>query len=90
MRPYEPDVAHSVRVINRDDQTVLVAFDVKNDSIVANDARIGVGALDICRRAPVGPLNIVVPGSQRLLGVVMPLPKLPERAASNDPHRQSV
>ena len=36
--------------------------------------------------APIGSPRVVVPGSQRLLSVGMPLPELAERPASDDPH----
>ena len=87
LRADKPDVARPVRIVDRDDQTVLVTLDVEHHSIFADDARVRVDTLDLGRRAPVSFPGVVVPRSQRLLGVGVPLPKLSKRTASDYPQR---
>jgi hypothetical protein len=88
MRADGADVARSVRIVDRDDQAVLVALDVEYNSVLADDARVRVDALDVRRRVPVGPPRIVVPRSQGLLSLRVLLPELSKRSASDDPHRR--
>jgi len=49
------------RIIDRDDQAVLVSADVEDDSVPTDDARVCVNAPYVCRRTPVRPTHIVVP-----------------------------
>ncbi len=88
MRSDEADVAHAVRIVDRDDQAIRVALDVEYDSVLGDDARVRVDALDVRRRAPVSLPRVVVPGPQRLFGVGVLLPELSKRTASDDPHRR--
>jgi hypothetical protein len=86
MRTYEPDVARSERIVDRNDQPVLVPFDIENDPVLADDAGVRIDTLDVHGRVPVSLTGIVVPRAQRLLGVGVLLPELSKRTESDDPH----
>jgi hypothetical protein len=82
----EPNEADPVSVVDRHNQTVLVAFDGEHHAVLADDARVRMDEFDVWRRPPIGHSRIVIPGSQRLFGIGMTLPTLSKRATSNDPH----
>lgn len=86
----ESNVANPVRVIDRDNQTVLVPPDVEHDSVLSDDACVRVDPLHVRRRAPIGLTNVVIPSPQRLLRVGVALPELTQSPPCNDPHRDSV
>jgi hypothetical protein len=56
----ESNVANPVRIIDHDNQTVLVSLDVEHDSVLPDDACVRVDPLHVRRTAPIGLTNVVV------------------------------
>jgi len=90
MRPDEADVDDAERVVDGDDQPVLVALDIENDPVVGYDAGTSVNILDIFRRLPLCLSSILTPGYERHFHVSMTLPKGAQRASCDDTHENII
>ena len=64
----------------------MITLDVEDHPVVAKDAGMGVFLLYLYRCLPLLLHDLSIPGKQRLLGVRMPLPTLPQPPLADDPH----
>ena len=76
----ETDVDDTGVVVNFDDQPVLIAFDVEHNAVAWQDIGAVIANANILRVSPLRMLCFCVPGPERLLGVVVPVPELAEGA----------
>ena len=88
--PDKADEEKPTPVVNSHDETIAVAVNVEDDAVIREDARRRVLALDVVRRRPIGPSHFSKPSSERMFGVLIAAPECLERAAREDPHRESV
>src|SRR5512140_1696147 len=86
----EPYVGDAKVEIEPHDQAVLVAGDVEDDAVPAQDAGAAVLCLDGMRRVPAGGLDFPEPGLEWLLRVRVRLPELPQCPSRNDPHATTL
>ncbi len=86
MRPHELDVDDPKVIVDMSYQSISVAADVEDDTVVGHEARMVVPALYSLWTSPVRGLRLGEPGFKRLLGIGMAFPKLSERASGDDPH----
>lgn len=73
-------------VMNFNDESVAIAFDVKNDPVSGKDARARVEFFDILRSPPIRRLGFMEPCFERGLGAGVFLIKIPERFARDNSH----
>jgi len=78
----EADVDDARVVMDDHDEPVLIASDVKNDSIVGEHTGGPVRARDVGWLCPVGFPGIRIPGAQRLLSIGVPFPAIPPRLSA--------
>jgi len=90
MRTDESNVPNSIRVIELDDQAVLVTSYVKNNSVAANHARIPVHHLNLLRCRPICQSGFLVPSFERLLRIPVKPPEVSQSADSNDSHTSNL
>jgi len=86
MRTDESNVPNSIRVIEFNDQAILVTGDVEYNTIFAKHTHISVHCLDLVRCRPIRQSGFLVPGFERLLRVPVELPKVSQGADGNDSH----
>jgi hypothetical protein len=86
MGAYKPYENHTIVVLNGNDQSVIVAFDIEHHPVLSNEAGVPVSGLDVRRASPRGMPDITVPGLQRLTGICMLFPKLSQFLSGYDPH----
>ena len=79
VRADEADVDHPLRVVDPDDQPVLVASQVEHHPPVFQDAGRAELGLYRGRRGPVGLQHVAIPGQGRLLRVLVRRAVGPER-----------
>jgi hypothetical protein len=83
VRADESSVAHTVPVIDGDDEPVLVSANVENDAVVADDTRVRINPLDVGRRSPICFPYVVVPSPQRRLRIGVFCPELAQSSGSS-------
>ena len=86
MRTHESYVNYAVGIVDLHHQSVGVALDVKDYSIVAHDTRVAILPFDFIRRIPILLFDYTIPSKQRILGVRVTLPALPECFLGDNPH----
>ena len=86
MSTHEPYVNYAVEVVDPHHQSVGIALDVKDYPIVAHDTRVAILPFDFSRRIPILLLDYTIPSKQRVLGVRVTLPALPECFLGDNPH----
>ena len=88
MRPDEPDVNVPSAIVDRRDETILIAADVEHDSASTKDIGAAKHEFHIRRLGPLKSSNNMNPGLQRLLGVAAtgPFPERLQRADGNYSH----
>ncbi len=69
MRTDEADEGDLRRVLQGDDETILVASDVEDDAVVSDEARIPVGRFDVRRRPPRRSPRLREPSTEWLLRI---------------------
>ena len=73
-------------------QSVGIAFDIENNSVAADQARVGIVSLHVGRSFPLSPLNFIEPGVQSrgygfgVLAAFERLRKISEGPARYDSH----
>jgi len=82
--PDKADVNNPSGVVDRYNQSVIVALDVEHHPVGPDVAGIPVDRLDLAWAAPLGALDIVKPGPQRLLGIGVSTAEIPQRPAGDD------
>lgn len=65
------------------DQTVSVALDVEDDAVSREDIRRWVASLDFIRLVPTGVRGFLVPRFERLFGIGMGYPEVPQPNAGD-------
>src|SRR5450759_2454949 len=93
VRSDEPDVDHTVWVVDLYDKAIPVPADIEHDPASLENARVSVMALDIGRVGPVCSTHLCVPvlqGALRVAVAPIALPEEPERTLRNDPHAGMV
>jgi hypothetical protein len=73
-------------VVDFNDESVGVAFDVKNDPVAGKDVRTGVVFFDILRSTPICRLGFMEPRFERGLGAGVFFIKIPECFARDNSH----
>ena len=86
MRADETDIDDAMLVTDGDDEPVLIAFDVEYDPIACNDAGVRINARDIVGRLPCDAADILVPGFESRLNVIMLCPVAAQCASGNYSH----
>jgi hypothetical protein len=81
----------AVRVVDMDDQSVLIACDIKANPVIGQNTGIPVVGFHIRWLFPVGGFDSLVPGFQGLLGILSALfgPMFPQRPFRNNSHATS-
>ena len=72
-----------------EDQTVLVAADVDHRQVV-NLIGAGAGRFELCEIGPFGLTGELVPSRERLPGVGMHFPELPQMLPRDDVHEEDL
>lgn len=90
MRTDKSNVPNSIRVVEFDDQPILVTGDVEYNTIAAKHARISVPRLDLMRCRPICQSGFLVPSFERLLRIPVKPPEVPQGADSNDSHTSNL
>lgn len=75
MRTNKADIDDAISVVERHNQAVVIALDIKDDAIVSEKTGGTIGEFDVGRRFPCGAFCLVIPGTQRLFRIGMVLPK---------------
>src|SRR5262249_54873243 len=88
MRAYESNVDYAIWVVNFHNKPIGVPFDIKNNTVVAYDACIGVLCLDFRGSIPVLFLDFPIPSQKRLFCIRMFLPEFPKSSFGDYPHQQ--
>lgn len=70
------------------DQPIVVALDVKDQPVIANDTSVRVSLPHLRRPFPVILTDPGVPNSERPLNIRMTLPECLKRAFGYDPHNE--
>src|SRR5579872_7285603 len=86
MRSYESNEDAAGIIVYLHNEAKFVTFYIEYDAIVRDDARVGIGVLDIARRVPIGGLSVLVPRAQILLRSRMGEPKIAQRAEGENSH----
>ena len=88
MRTDEPYVNFPMLVIDLYDQSIVVALDVKDQPLIANDTSVRVSLPHLRRPFPVILTDLVIPNLERPLSIRMTLPEFSKRAFGYDPHNE--
>lgn len=80
----EPDVEELVVVIDRRDQSAVVALDIEHHPVAIDDARRRIALFQLVGRTPLGLPGLMEPRLERLFGIGVFRPKLHKRFACND------
>ena len=89
---YEYDL---MRIVNGHNQPVVISFDVKNHSVRADDAGIGIGFQNIGWAFPARSKRLMEPGIESrfnrflVLAAFEAIGEFPEGLSRNDPHGQA-
>jgi hypothetical protein len=59
----------TIRIVDPDDDTVLVARDIEDDAAIAENTSAPDVSLDLCRLGPIRLSDLPEPGHYRLAGV---------------------
>ena len=91
MRSDEPYIPYFLQVVELNDQTILVARNVENNTAISNNARISVEVLNILRAVPIRTFCGCVPVHQwpHAVGICGLFPKLPDCLKGNYAHQPS-
>src|SRR5450755_1457116 len=88
MRAKELDVHRTVLIGDSDYQSIVIALDIEDHPVVADDARAAILILDVLGTGPVRRPGFCVPRLQRLFGILVRRvgPKGFERRSGDDIH----
>jgi len=86
MRSDKTNVDEAELILNRHNQSILIALDIEDHAIIAYDAGIAINSFNICRTFPLGLFGIVIPRLQRRLAVRVSFPKVAECLQGNGAH----
>jgi hypothetical protein len=84
--PDKANVDDARRIIDRYHQTVLIAPNIENHTVIAHKARIAVHIFDVRWRVPGGPFGVTIPCLEGFLGIGMLLPKEAKRFEGDNAH----
>lgn len=70
------DINSAKSVSNRDNQAVIVAFDIEHHAIGCNKTCTGIAQFDVLLTLPLGSAGVFKPGLQCVFGGWVRLPKL--------------
>ena len=74
------NVRDAMLIFDNDYQKIFVAFDIENHAIIGQEADVTIFSLDVRRRLPIRLLGVSIPGSQHLLRIRVPSPKIAVRS----------
>jgi hypothetical protein len=84
----KPDVDHSVGVVDPGYEPVFVTGNVEDHPTVLEDAGRAEIGFDFSRGLPIGVLDLLVPGQERLFGIRMAFPECLEGGEGDQPHEE--
>src|SRR5215203_823948 len=83
MGTYKPDPDHGIRIINSHNKPVMVAFYIKNDTMIFQDGSVRVIFFNFGRTFPFGFFCFLVPCFKLLFTIGMLIPEIPQCSFGN-------
>ena len=87
---HESHKAQPIPIVKSHDQSIAVSSNVKDDSLIPNDARISICCFYICWRGPICGCRDHIPSSQRLFGMWLLFPERSQGSFGNNTHSARI